>query len=696
MSEALELTIVEADGTTDTELTGDVWELTVETGATGPPGIGGEEITHGDLPGRNIANQHPASAIDVDGTPLTECLPIKVAQFVGDIDVVGGDFTMVPIIGGATIPRVYLVGQTVLVTQGPNVATVWTVTTSGPCIEGDALIDGTVVTSRFAGQTATISATDGSTLGVVLHDPSRGTGFRPWSSRSWILLGNVEGVASYFSTTEFSSFSGAFETRAHLVFLLPDPADTGEGELDFWEYATQELQAAGGWGDDQDNNEDAGYYSEGRIGVFNEQCQTDTPIETVEGEHAPSRIYSLDDAAPSGDRWYYKDPTFELHLGDEIVLRKTYEPDYDGVWRKVMWRECSSDVAEDQTTDGRWWRRIIESRGTTTGSFQSSNQPWHIGLHTGGLFAIRWEEVYDGIDDTLVLHFDTDDLQGDGTVESSVVLGQTWTPTGNPLAYDPSLVTLAELLAGGGTIATSSITGVATARILGRTTSGTGTAEELTASQVRTLLGLVIGTDVQAYNADLAAIAGLTSAADKLPYYTGSNTAALATLTSFARTLLDDADAATALSTLGRRSSTAGSDTSVTSSTTLTNDTGLSVAIDTGTWHYRAKLWVTGDSGGDLDTAVTTPANSAYFATTRALSNAASSQPNTPNDATVTSSGTRMTGFGTITSGTVGVTIEGTVIATASGNIQIQHSQRTSNGTATTVKAGSYIEVWAG
>ena len=99
-------------------------------------------------------------------------------------------------------------------------------------------------------------------------------------------------------------------------------------------------------------------------------------------------------------------------------------------------------------------------------------------------------------------------------------------------------------------------TGSGTAGTYDLTAAGKALLDDANASAQRTTLGVAIGSDVQAYDAELAALAGLTSAADKGIQFTGSGTAGTYDLTTAGKALLDDASASAQRTTLGLNATT--------------------------------------------------------------------------------------------------------------------------------------------
>jgi len=94
-------------------------------------------------------------------------------------------------------------------------------------------------------------------------------------------------------------------------------------------------------------------------------------------------------------------------------------------------------------------------------------------------------------------------------------------------AYDADLAALAGLTSAANAI--PYFTGSGTAGVIGSSANMVSLLGSADYNTARTNLGLAISTNVQAYDADLAALAGLTSAANAIPYFTGAGTAGVIT-----------------------------------------------------------------------------------------------------------------------------------------------------------------------
>lgn len=137
-----------------------------------------------------------------------------------------------------------------------------------------------------------------------------------------------------------------------------------------------------------------------------------------------------------------------------------------------------------------------------------TKQTWNDGSGGGTpISGARLTHIEDGVDaahDELAGHVaDSTNVHGIADTAALVTtadsrLSDARTPTDNSVStakIQDNAVTLAKLL------------DIETARLLGRVTAGSGDAELLTAAQVRTMLDLVVGTNVQAWDADLDTLA---------------------------------------------------------------------------------------------------------------------------------------------------------------------------------------------
>lgn len=210
-------------------------------------------------------------------------------------------------------------------------------------------------------------------------------------------------------------------------------------------------------------------------------------------------------------------------------------------------------------------------------------------------------------------------FRGDGTYSNTI--------NGTPIPASKTLIVTTDI---GGTVEAHAVnltslgaltlaadkgvyaTAAGTFALMDMTSTARSLLDDTSISAMRTTLGLAIGTDVQAYHANLLALAGLTGAANKGFYFTGSGAMSTYDLSAAALTILDDATVSAMVDTLGGAAATGtGALVRKTNAALVTPDLGTpSALLGTNISGTAAALNIGGNAAtATLASTVTTDAN---------------------------------------------------------------------------------------
>ncbi len=163
-------------------------------------------------------------------------------------------------------------------------------------------------------------------------------------------------------------------------------------------------------------------------------------------------------------------------------------------------------------------------------------------------------------------------------------------------------------------------------------------------------LNLVTGTNLQAWDADLDAFAGLSGAADKMPYFTGTHTMAITDITSQARTFM-------AASTIGAQRGALGGSTVGQSLFSLTNPsakTYLEIQSDNSVITQNAATQLAALGGASLSANQTFTGTNTFGTTNATTANATTLNATTVNATDLNGSLAGCTGL-SLTTGVTGI-----------------------------------------